>query len=36
MFQLELTTRLALTARLGISRAHGEQMRDATFGVSVY
>jgi hypothetical protein len=36
MFQLKLHTRIALTARLGIAEAHGEQMRDAMFGLSVY
>jgi hypothetical protein len=36
MFQLDIHTRIALTARLGITWAHGEQMRDALFGVSVY
>ncbi|HEX7842377.1 MAG TPA: hypothetical protein VF469_33120 [Kofleriaceae bacterium] len=36
MFQLEIHTRIALTARLGIAQAHGEQMHDAIFGLSVY
>jgi hypothetical protein len=36
MFQLELNTRIALTARLGIAQAHGEQMHDAIVGISVY
>jgi hypothetical protein len=36
MFQLEINTRVALTARLGLAQAHGEQMHDAIFGVSVY
>jgi hypothetical protein len=36
MFQLDINTRLALTARLGIARAHGEQMHDALIGISVY
>jgi hypothetical protein len=36
MFQLDINTRVALTARLGTSYAHGEQMHDAIFGVSVY
>src|SRR5262249_44808875 len=36
MFQLDINTRLALTARLGISHAHGEQMHDAIIGLSVY
>jgi hypothetical protein len=36
MFQLDINTRIALTARLGLAQAHGEQMHDAIFGVSVY
>jgi hypothetical protein len=36
MFQLDVNTRIALTARLGLAQAHGEQMHDAIFGVSVY
>ena len=36
MFQLDINTRIALTARLGIAWAHGEQMHDAIVGVSVY
>ncbi|MEO7732699.1 MAG: hypothetical protein ABIY55_17145 [Kofleriaceae bacterium] len=36
MLQLDINTRVALTARLGISQAHGEQMHDAIIGVSVY
>ena len=36
MFQLDIHTRLALTARLGLAQAHGEQMHDAIFGISVY
>ena len=36
MFQLDIHTRIALTARLGIADAHGEQMHDAIFGLSVY
>lgn len=36
MLQLDINTRVALTARLGISAAHGEQMHDAIVGVSVY
>lgn len=36
MFQLDINTRVALTARLGIAQAHGEQMHDALFGLSVY
>lgn len=34
--QLELTTRLALTGRFGITRAYGEIARDMTFGLSIY
>jgi hypothetical protein len=36
MFQLDLNTRIALTGRLGIARAHGEQMHDVLIGLSVY
>ena len=36
MFQLDINTRIALTARLGLAFAHGEQMHDAIFGLSVY
>lgn len=36
MFQLDIHTRVALTARLGLARAHGEQMHDLLLGVSVY
>ncbi len=36
MVQLELHTRLALTARLGVAAAHGEIMQDVLFGLSVY
>ena len=36
MLQLDINTRVALTARLGLAQAHGEQMHDAIFGVSVY
>lgn len=36
MFQLDINTRIALTARLGVTRAHGEQMSEALFGLSVY
>lgn len=36
MLQLDINTRVALTARLGIAWAHGEQMHDAIVGVSVY
>jgi hypothetical protein len=36
MFQLDINTRIALTGRLGIARAHGEEMRDVLVGISVY
>jgi len=36
MFQLDINTRVALTGRLGIARAHGEQMHDLLVGISVY
>jgi len=36
MFQLDINTRIALTARLGLTQAHDEQMHDAIFGLSVY
>jgi len=36
MFQLDVNTRIALTARLGMSYAHDEQMHDVLVGVSVY
>jgi hypothetical protein len=36
LVQLDINTRLALTGRLGITYAHGEQMKDALFGLSVY
>ncbi len=36
MLQLDINTRVALTARLGLAWAHGEQMSDAIIGVSVY
>jgi hypothetical protein len=36
MFQLDINTRVALTARLGLAQAHGEQMHDVIIGVSVY
>ena len=36
MFQLDLHTRIALTARFGISEAHGEHSTDAMLGLSVY
>lgn len=34
--QLDLNTRIALTARLGIAAAHHEQMHDAIIGLQVY
>lgn len=34
--QLELTTRLAITGRFGITRAYGELTQDATVGLSIY
>lgn len=34
--QVELSTRLALTARLGVTRAHGDVTREAMLGLSVY
>jgi hypothetical protein len=36
MLQLDINTRLALTARLGLTRAHGERMTDAMVGLAVY
>ncbi|HEY5948960.1 MAG TPA: hypothetical protein VIV40_25890 [Kofleriaceae bacterium] len=36
MFQIDVNTRIALTARLGLTRAHGERMTDAMVGLSVY
>jgi hypothetical protein len=36
MFQLELDTRIALTARMGISRDHDVQMHDILVGISVF
>lgn len=36
MLQLDLNTRVALTGRLGIALAHGEEMHDVLIGVSVY
>jgi hypothetical protein len=36
MLQLELHTRIALTARFGIAQAHDERMSDILFGLSVY
>ena len=36
MFQLDINTRIALTARLGLAFAHGERMSDLLIGISVY
>ena len=36
MIQLDINTRLALTARLGLTRAHDERMTDAMVGLAVY
>jgi hypothetical protein len=36
MLQLELHTRIALTARAGVVGAHGERQTDLLFGLSVY
>jgi hypothetical protein len=36
MMQLDNNTRLALTARFGLTRAHDERMTDALFGLAVY
>jgi hypothetical protein len=36
LLQLGLTTTLALTARAGMTRAHGENLGDFTVGISVY
>lgn len=36
MLQLELHTRIALTARAGIVAAHGDRQTDLLFGLSVY
>ena len=36
ILQLELTTRLALTGRLGITRAYEQLEHDATVGLSIY
>ncbi|HUS28282.1 MAG TPA: hypothetical protein VMZ53_07230 [Kofleriaceae bacterium] len=36
MMQLDINTRLALTARFGLTRAHEERMTDAMVGLSVY
>jgi hypothetical protein len=36
MLQLDVNTRIALTGRVGLARAHGEEMRDVLVGISVY
>jgi hypothetical protein len=36
MLQLDINTRIALTGRLGIARAHDEEMHDVLIGISVY
>ena len=36
ILQLELTTRLALTAKLGVAALGGDRVAEATFGVSIY
>lgn len=36
MFQIDINTRVALTARLGAAFAHDERMTDALLGISVY
>ncbi|HET9627128.1 MAG TPA: hypothetical protein VFP84_37470 [Kofleriaceae bacterium] len=36
MLQLDINTRIALTGRLGIAYAHGEQMHNALIGFSVF
>jgi len=36
ILQLELTTRLAITARAGITVVHDEQVSDLTVGLSIY
>lgn len=36
MIQLDINTRIALTARLGTTFAHDEQMHSALFGLSIY
>ncbi len=36
MVQLDVNTRIAITARMGLTRAHGERMTDAMLGLSVY
>ena len=36
LFQLDINTRIALTARLGLAHAHEEPMADALIGLSIY
>jgi hypothetical protein len=36
MLQLDVNTRIALTARAGVTKAHEERMTDLIFGLSVY
>ncbi|MEO8705985.1 MAG: hypothetical protein ABI867_38505 [Kofleriaceae bacterium] len=36
MLQLDINTRVALTARAGVTKAHEERMTDLLFGLSVY
>ncbi len=36
MFQLDVNTRIALTARFGMAKTHEERTRDILFGLSVY
>lgn len=36
MLQLDVNTRIAISARLGVTLAHGERMTDAMLGLSVY
>jgi hypothetical protein len=36
MLQLDINTRIALTGRIGLAHAHGEQMTDLLIGLSVY
>lgn len=36
MLQLDVNTRIAITARIGLARARGEEMHDLAIGLSVY
>jgi hypothetical protein len=36
MLQLDVNTRIALTARFGLAKAHEERMSDILFGMAVY